>query len=71
MRGAARRKVWVHKTNSWKEANEFETRYYSAMSRQERLDTMQLLREMAQRFGKGRPHGHHRKGLRRVVTVLQ
>ena len=36
----------VNKANSFKEAERFDRKYYGSMSKIERLDTMQFLREI-------------------------
>ena len=38
-------KIWFNKTNSFKEAREFDTAYYLNLSSAERLETIQILRE--------------------------
>ncbi|ODS37587.1 hypothetical protein BEH94_10205 [Candidatus Altiarchaeales archaeon WOR_SM1_SCG] len=63
------KKFWVHKADSFKEAEEFDGKYYSAMSGEERLETMQFLREIYYKI-KG-VENESRKGLRRVIRVVQ
>lgn len=63
--------VWIHKTHSFKDANDFDVRYYLAMSRRRRLETMQFLRDLTLTLRHDRFHGRGRKRLRRVITVLQ
>ena len=66
------KKIWVHKATSMQEANEFDLRYHLAMSRRERLETIQFLRETYRKYAQGRRfNGQRRKGLRRVITVIQ
>jgi len=62
------KKIWVNKAKSFKEAEEFDRKYYLAMSRIERLETMQFLREIYYKI-KG-SKGEGRKRLRRVIRVI-
>ena len=62
-----RKKIWVHKATSFEEAERFERRYYAAMSRKERLETVEYLRRLAQKMRK--TNGGTR--LRRVITIVQ
>ncbi len=61
-------KIWVKKSGSFKEAEEFDTEYYLSMTPGERIETMQFLREV---YHKLKGHGKGRKGLRRVIKVVQ
>jgi hypothetical protein len=63
------KKRWVNKARSFKEAQKFEDDYYSKMSEKKRLETMQFLREIYYKI-KGIKN-EHRKGLRRVIRVIQ
>jgi hypothetical protein len=63
------KKVWIHKTNSFKEAKEFEDKYYLLESPQERLSDMQFCRE--QYFKMKGIVNAGRKRLRRVIRVVQ
>jgi hypothetical protein len=40
-----KKKIWVHKTNSFAEAQEFEDLYYLSLTPTKRLETVQFLRE--------------------------
>ena len=62
--------IWVHKTNSFKSAEEFDEEYYFNMKSIQRLETMQFLRESYFKFNKDREN-EGRKGLRRAVKVIQ
>ena len=69
------KKVWMHISRSFKEADEFDRQYYLKMTPQERLYIMQELREIYYSFvkpfkGEKRRHGH-RKGLQRVIRIVQ
>ena len=70
------KKIWVNKANSFKEAEEFDRRYYSQMGARERLETMQFLRETYDKFKKpGESHGKglsyaRRKGLRGFIKII-
>jgi hypothetical protein len=63
------KKRWVNKARSFKEAQKFEDDYYSKMSEKKRLETMKFLREIYYKI-KGIKN-EHRKGLRRVIRVIQ
>ena len=65
------KKLWIRKFNSFKEAEEFDIKYYQAMPKIERLETMQLLREIYYNFKKAFKKYESRKGLRRVVRIIQ
>lgn len=66
------KKIWVHKAKSFKDADEFDRKYYLKMSSQERLDIMQQLRRMYYKFSKGQKTKYgHRIGLRRVVRIVE
>lgn len=64
------RKIWVHKAKSFKEAVEFDHRYYLKMTPTKRLETMQLLREMLFKYERYR-RGKNGKGLRRFIKIVQ
>ena len=63
------KKIWIHKAHSFKEAEQFEDRYYIRESPSERLSDIQLCRELYFQL-KGLKNAR-RKGLRRVVRVIQ
>ena len=63
------KKFWVHKADSFKEAEDFDREYYLAMPGEERLETVQFLREAYYKI-KG-VKNESRKGLRRVIKVIQ
>ena len=65
-----RQQIWSHKSTSYKEAAEFDRKYYLAMTSTERLETMQLLREMLFKYGRHR-RGKNGKGLRRTLRIIQ
>lgn len=65
-----KRKIWIHKAESFKEAEEFEEQYYRKMSDEEKLGTVQLLREAYGKINK-EARNAHRKGLRRVIRIIQ
>ncbi|GAB4410008.1 MAG: hypothetical protein OHK0032_05710 [Thermodesulfovibrionales bacterium] len=60
--------IWVKKSVSFKEAEEFDIEYYLSMTPGERIETMQFLREV---YYKLKGYGKGRKGLRRVIKVVQ
>lgn len=63
------KKIWFRKFYSYKEAEEFDTKYYADMSKQERLDIMQYLRDLYYKIKGDR--NASRKGLRRVIRIIQ
>lgn len=64
------KKIWIKRFHSFKEAQDFDTRYYHAMSVKERLEVVQFLREIYYKI-KGRHKNESGKGLRRVIRVVQ
>lgn len=64
------KKIWIKKSQSFKEAQEFDARYYHAMSAQQRLELVQFLREIYHKI-KGRHKNEIGKRLRRVIKVVQ
>lgn len=64
------KKIWGRTTNSFQEAEYFDRLYYRAMSKDERLETVQFLREEYLKI-KGRLKHEGRERLRRVITVVQ
>ena len=63
-------KRWINITNSFAQAETFNRNYYQAMSPQQRLETVQLLRENYYKLKKGLLNAH-RKGLRRFIKIIQ
>lgn len=64
------KKIWVKKAESFKSAERFDIEYYLKMSPAQRLELMQILREM---YYKINPHkiDEGRKRLRRSVKIIQ
>lgn len=65
------KRVWVKKSDSFKSAERFNIDYYLSMSAEERLETVQFLREIAFKIKKGSEYGKNRKRLRRVIKIVQ
>ena len=63
-------KIWIHKSNSFAEAANFDENYYSQMSMAERLEVMQFLRESFFRLNRDK-HLESGKRLRRILTVVK
>lgn len=63
------KKIWIHKTSSFKKANEFEKKYYLFESPEERLSDLQFCREQYLKMKGITDEG--RKGLRRVIKVIK
>lgn len=63
------KKIWIHKSNSFKEANEFDVEYYSCESPRQRLSDMQFCREMYFKL-KGITNAGRRR-LRRVIRIIK
>jgi len=64
------RKIWVNKSRLFSDAEKFDTSYYLGMSKAERLETVQFLRESYQKI-KPDKRNESREGLRRVIRVIQ
>jgi hypothetical protein len=64
------KKIWINRAKSFKAAQDFDVEYYLSMNSQERLETVQYLREIYYKMKKGlRDEG--RKGLRRVIKIIE
>jgi len=63
------KKVWIKKSFSFREADNFDRSYYRKMSPQERLEIMQFLREVYYKL-RGNLKNESGKGLRRVIRVI-
>jgi len=61
------KKIWMKKSGSFREAEEFDQEYYLKMTPEERIDTMQFLREIYYKFGKEKK----RKGRTRIQKVIK
>jgi hypothetical protein len=64
----SRNKIWVNKANSFRSGERFDEEYYLSMSRSERLEIVQYLREMVFKIKK-EGKGESRKRLRRSFEV--
>ncbi len=62
-------KVWANKAKSFEVAERFDKDYYLRMSRKERLETVQMLREMW--FNLDKSNNENRKRLRRAVRIIK
>ncbi len=60
-------KIWIHRANTFRAANDFDVHYYLTMTPSQRLQTMQWLRTVHERLKPSRIRGKIRKGLRRVT----
>lgn len=65
-----KQKIWVNKTNSYKEAQEFDDSYYLSFTPTERLETVQFLREEYWKLNKDIKH-ESRKRLRRFLKLIK
>jgi hypothetical protein len=63
-------KIWVNKSNSFEEAQEFDDSYYLSLTPVERLETVQFLREKYWKLQKDIKH-ESGKGLRRVLKIIK
>ena len=63
-------KIWVKKSNSFEEAQEFDDSYYLSLTPVERLETVQFLREKHWKLKKDVNH-ESGKGLRRVLKIIK
>lgn len=65
-----KKKIWLNISRSFKEALEFDDAYYLAQSPQERLETVQFLREEYGKMKRGKEYAGG-KGLRRVHKLIK
>jgi hypothetical protein len=63
-------KTWVKKIGSFSEAQDQDLQYYLNMTSQERIETVQFLREQYFKINGSVPD-ESRKGLRRTIRVVQ
>ena len=64
------KRIWVNKAGSLEEANKFEAEYYKGLSGEERVETVQLLRETHFK-STGLKFREGGKRLRRVLSVIK
>ena len=64
------KRIWINKAGSVEEAYQFEVEYYKGLSREVRVETVQLLREMHFK-STGLKFREDRKRLRRVLSVIK
>lgn len=62
-------KIWVNKAGNFAEAARFDKNYYLKMSAEQRLETVQMLREMWFKINK--TNYENGKRLRRVVRIIK
>jgi hypothetical protein len=65
-----RDKIWVNKSESLEDAQEFDDIYYLSMSEIERVETVQFLREEYWKMSKRQDY-EDRKRLRRVFKTIK
>jgi hypothetical protein len=65
-----KREIWINKTKSFEDAQEFDTAYYLNLSSAERVETVQVLRE-AHFKSNGLFRRESGKRLRRVLRVIK
>jgi hypothetical protein len=63
-------RIWVNKAGSFEEADHFDAGYYRSLSVEERVETVQILRE-AYFKSRGLEFRENRKRLRRVFKVVK
>lgn len=63
------KKIWIHRAKSFKEAKEFEDKYYLLKTPSERLSDVQFCRD--QYFKIKGSKDEDRKGLRRVIRIFK
>lgn len=63
-------KAWIKKSNSFKESEKFDKKYYLSMTPKQRLEIVQLLREEYYKIKKGK-NNENRKRLRRIIKVVK
>jgi hypothetical protein len=62
--------IWLNISSSFEAAERFDKHYYQQMSAADRIETVQLLRDIYYKFKNGGLNGS-RKRLRRVIKVIQ
>lgn len=65
------KRIWINKVESFRAAGELDIDYYLSMSPDERLDTMQFLREMVFKIRRETRYGKGGEGLRRTVKIVE
>ena len=65
-----KKSIWMNKTDSFDKARKFNDDYYISMSSEERLETVQFLRETYFKMKKG-PQNESGKRLRRIIRVIK
>jgi hypothetical protein len=65
-----KREIWINKTKSFEDAQEFDTAYYLKLTSAERVETVQVLRE-AHSKSNGLFRRESGKRLRRVLRVIK
>lgn len=63
-------RIWVKKSKSFAESQEFDDSYYLSASEKERLETIQFLREEYWKLSKDQNH-ESGKRLRRVLKLIK
>ncbi len=63
--------IWIRRAKDFEEAAAFDREYYAAMTPEERLDTMQRLREAYFKFNKDTTDHAGTAGLQRHVKILK
>ncbi|MDP2911205.1 MAG: hypothetical protein Q8N76_02595 [Candidatus Omnitrophota bacterium] len=63
-------KIWINKASSFKEAEEFDLKYYHNMSSSKRLDIVQSLRDSYFKIN-GISKDECKKRLRRIIKVIK
>lgn len=64
------KKIWVNKADTFEAAKGFDDEYYLSLSRRERLETVQFLREEYLKMKDGLNH-EGRKRLRKILRIIQ
>jgi hypothetical protein len=64
------KRIWINKAGTFKEAQDFDTAYYLGLSSEERLETVQILREEYFKSN-GLEFREDGKRLRRVFRVIK
>jgi len=67
--GEKNMKIWAHKAENFEAAERFDKNYYLKMNGKQRLETVQMLREM--RFNMNKKSNENGKGLRRTVRIIK
>lgn len=65
------KKIWLKKSSSFKEASDFDDKYYSSMSGEERISIIQSLREQYWKIKDKDKNNGNTKRLRGSIKIIK